>query len=49
MKYVAAMNAAGYSIHFKVYETGGHGMKDCNWFEQAARWLKDQRLINKDI
>lgn len=48
VKYVEAVKEAGYPIHFKVYETGGHGMKGCDWFEQAARWLKDQRLINKE-
>ena len=30
-------NEAGDLIHFNVYETGGHGMKDHEWFEHAAQ------------
>ncbi len=44
--YTNAMKKAGYPIHFEVYDTGGHGMKECDWFAQASQWLKDNQFIS---
>lgn len=45
VNYVEAMNKAGNPIRFKVYETGGHGMKGCDWFAHAVQWLKTQQIV----
>ncbi len=43
--YADAINKAGYHITLKLYEKGGHGMKNCDWFAEATKWMKSQNII----
>lgn len=45
VNYAEAMKKAGYPIHFKVFPTGGHGMKGCDWITPAAQWLREIKMI----
>lgn len=46
VKYAKRLLEAGGSIELKLFEKGGHGMRDCDWFPLAAKWLKEQGLIH---
>ena len=43
--YTDAMKKAGYPIHLKTFEKGGHGMKNCDWFSEATAWMKENNFI----
>ena len=45
IEYDKRLKAGGGSIHLKLYEKGGHGMRGCDWFSETAKWLKEQKLI----
>jgi len=42
--YEKALNAAGGTTGIMVSETGGHGLKDVNWFSPCEEWLQAQGI-----
>ena len=42
--YEKALNAAGGTTGIMVSETGGHGLRDVNWFSLCEEWLKAQGI-----
>lgn len=45
IEYEKRLKNAGGSIRLKLFEKGGHGMKNCDWITPAQKWLKDQKII----
>ena len=45
LDYKNNMLALGLPIQFTTFETGGHGMRNCDWFSEAVKWLKSQKII----
>ena len=45
VEYVKRLTEAGGKIHLKVFDKGGHGMKGCDWFSEATKWLKQNNII----
>ena len=45
VEYAKRLKAAGGAIELKLFETGGHGMRGCDWFTPAAQWLKAQNVV----
>lgn len=46
MEYTKRLQAAGGKIELKLFEKGGHGMRGCDWFSDAAKWLRSQGFIS---
>lgn len=42
--YEKALDAAGGTTEIMVSETGGHGLKDVNWFSPCEAWLLAQGI-----
>ena len=47
VEYEKRLKEAGGDIHLKLYEKGGHGMGGCDWFSEAATWLKTQNIVSQ--
>ena len=47
-KYADAAAEAGYPIHLELFEQGGHGMQDCDWFAPATRWLREIGVLDEE-
>ena len=47
VEYEKRLKEAGGDIHLKLYEKGGHGMGGCDWFSEAATWLKTHNIVSQ--
>ena len=47
VEYEKRLKEAGGEIHLKLYEKGGHGMGGCDWFSEAATWLKTRNIVSQ--
>lgn len=45
--YAKRLTEAGGSIRLRLFETGGHGMRGCDWFADAVAWMKEQKFIRE--
>ena len=45
VEYEKRLTEAGGTIHLKLFEKGGHGMRDCDWFSEAAKWLRSNEIV----
>ena len=39
--YEKAMKATGNPVRMLLYEKGGHGMKNVNWYPESHKWLME--------
>ena len=44
--YAKALQEAGVPCHIQLYDKGGHGLRNVNWFPVCKSWLEEQNMID---